>query len=914
MACSKMRGVGMTACMVVGTAGLPALAAQGLDEGFEPGKPDAAWKLEFQSPEQAAIRWPGAGEKPGLAVHSKGIAKFERPIDPITGPMEFFVELALDKGQSETWRNNGLAVVLSSAPVDQMANADWSVVFQAIQQGAIATVKQGGARWAGLRPNDTRNIMQYQGGDIAPRFTLTMAGAGGKDYSVPWPSKYLNGVNLRFHAWRDDAGMMRLTIHHSGAPGGPWWTAEAPLPKAGDKAVKGWEDRPLKYVTVYISQEASKYGEIAKASAGPSGQSGDGRGDGLFAGRITAIKVGPLQGDQPQWNQTFPAEPIEGEVRAKGTPSAWLPKGGIAQLRQKFNDPMFANYKAVILANAGKQTQGEGGKGDIFDVMARTWAYVLTGEREHFDAVVRAIRGQVGIINGQPGPGSPGSVRQLLDVSEFQVHRYESLAQAYDLLYDELAPDLRMDMRRAMLRSLDHYIRQTDAKDWWYVNNPSNTIGVGNGCNALIAMALRHEHPELAKTVVDRAVTLIHKKYVGVANDGGCNEGNMYWNYGMSYPLMLGWVLRNAEGDDRGLLNNPKIRNAHRYVETNMGGDGLMIPFNDTQPWINGLVPMAAASSEFDQPLMRWMCDHLMAKAAEQPLAKEQIRGPYAVAGFLFRDTTPAPSEFPGMPTISHLESINEGVLRSDGTFIPRMVVGIKGNGTQNTHHANTDQGSFVFYARGEVLLLDPGYFEDGPDKHSNLVIGEPAKGKWNPKAFAPIQDAWEAGDLRSMAVDATEAQKDAKRARRVFVAVGDEALVVLDDVEPKQAGTTLTAFFQASGQEVKVGDTGPFTIVGKQGAVTVQFDGPAASLTTTPREFKKWVYQTLGYPWKTVALSYPHDAAQPGVHVLLAHEPSATAGAASVQRADGRITVKLPSGKSVSFAHTDGRWQAAQN
>lgn len=902
----------MTAMLLPGFA---APLGASLEESFAPGKDDGAWKLSHQTPERASIRWPGAEAKPGLAFHSKGIARYERTIEPINGPMEFFAEMELDRGVSQTWRNNGIAVVLSSAPVDRMASEDWSVVFQSVQQGAIATVKRGGARWVGLRPNDPRNVLEFKGHDIAPRFTLTMAGTGGKDYSVEWPAKYLNGVSLRFHAWRDASGMMRLTVHHGGAPGGPWWTGEAPLPQAGDKGVEGWEDRPLRYVTVYISQEPGMFADIEKFNQESDGQSGDGRGNGLFTGRITSIKAGALEGDRPRWNQTFPAQPIEGQARAPGTLSAWLPKGGVAELRKKFNDPMFADYKTIILRNTGKTTEGEGGKGDNFDVMARTWAYVLTGDRADLDAVVKAIKGQVGVINSTPSPGSPGSVRQLLNVSEFQVHRYESLAQAYDLLYDELDPELRTNMRRALLRCLDHYLRQTDAKDWWYVNNPSNTIGVGNGCSALIAMALRHEHPELAKKVIDRAVGFIKSRYVGVADDGGCNEGNMYWNYGMSYPLMLGYVLGNAEGSDRGLLNNPKIRNAHRYVETNLGGDGLMIPFNDTQPWLNGWVPVSAASSVFDQPQMRWLADH-MAKQLARPDSsfKEQDRGPYAVAAFLFRDLTPAPKEFPGVPTLSYLKSIHEGVLRSDGAWVPRLVVGIKGNGQQNTHHANTDQGSFVLYARGQMLLLDPGYFEDAPGKHSNLVIGDPNSVKWDARAFAPIQDAWESGDLRSMSVDATAAQKSAAtRVRRVFVTLADQALVILDDVIPARPGDTLTSCFQpaSDASSVEEGAVPAFTVPGKGVALRVELHGPTAAFAITKRAFSKWVFKNNGYLWQTLAAAYPHDPALPPITVLRPHDPDQTPPPIQLRRAEDRITVTLPSGLSALFQRTDGTWKA---
>lgn len=880
-------------------------------ETFPAGQPGEAWKLEYQKPDAAKIVWPVAGEKDGLKFVSTGIAKLERSVEPIDGPMEFAAEVELDKGVSENWRNNGINIALSSAPVDKMSADDWCVLFQMVQQGAVATVKQGGARWGRLRPNDARNIWEFDGRDIAPRFTLTMSGSGGSDQSVEWPAKFLDGTRLRFHAWRDAENMMRVTIHNHDAPGGPWWESEAPLPV-------GLREKPLKYLTVFISQEAKWFGDLERANKQVAGASGDGTGQGLFAGRVTSIAVARVEDGRPKLNEPYPLSPIEGVERKPGTPSAWLPAGGVEVLRQKFNSPAFAGYRTVLLRNAEKSNANDA-SADNVDTTALTWAYVLTGERIYFDRLLSKIDTQCGVRNTPPARkhGEPGNLRQLLDVREFQVHRVEALAQAYDLLYDELDPKRRDAMRRAMLRSLDRYIRQTDKRDWWYVNNPSNTIGVGNGANALIAVALRHEHPELAKKVIDRAVNLIKTRYEGVADDGGCNEGNMYWNYGMSFPLMLGYTLQNAEGNDRGLLDNPRIANAHRYVETNLGGDGKMIPFNDTQPWLMGWVPISAASNAADQPLMRWIADHIAASLAEKPGYPEQSRGPYAVMAFLFRDTVPAPKEFPGVPTLSVLQSINEGVLRSDNAFKPRLVTAIKGNGKSNTHHANEDQGSFVLYADGQMVLLDPGYFESGADKHSLPTVGDAKKPVLDPRAFAPIVDVWEKGQIRSATVDASRAyvdreQKPAQRvtrARRVFVQVAADALVVLEDILPVAADAPVTTRLQTG---VAVEAKGPSaTFTHPSGKVTLHSFGPALQFEATPRKWSKnWVYARSGVEWTTLAATYAADESKP---VVMVFARNADMPAPKAEYSDGKVAVTVGT-QVVTFARQDAGWQAVHD
>ena len=69
-----------------------------------------------------------------------------------------------------------------------------------------------------------------------------------------------------------------------------------------------------------------------------------------------------------------------------------------------------------------------------------------------------------------------------------------------------------------------------------------------------------------------------------------------------------------------------------------------------------------------------------MKNFAEGTAFPEQASATYIIPAFLYRDRTPAPKTFPGLPTLATLDSVQEGVLRSDGSqFIPRMVTGIKG-------------------------------------------------------------------------------------------------------------------------------------------------------------------------------------------------------------------------------------------
>ena len=40
------------------------------------------------------------------------------------------------------------------------------------------------------------------------------------------------------------------------------------------------------------------------------------------------------------------------------------------------------------------------------------------------------------------------------------------------------------------------------ANDWWYANNPSNTVGVAAGCHGLGALVLRHQRPQDVEAIL----------------------------------------------------------------------------------------------------------------------------------------------------------------------------------------------------------------------------------------------------------------------------------------------------------------------------------------------------------------------------------------------------------------------------
>jgi|GEM_PF-1458763 len=833
----------------------------------------------------------------------------EQPLPIGAEPFAFLWEVTVTKGRLASWRNSGVVLALATAGLDRMGEDDLSLQMVVQQQGARCTVVRGGCY---NRYEERPGVWRFRGQEMSPRYDLSMSGGGGHNYSVRWPDKDVDGTTLKFVVWRDDESVIRYAVFHQHSPEQPWWEGEYQLPEE-------YQEIPFTTLGLRITNEPQ--------IAGPPP-----RGVG-FIGEIRSMELKKLRAGEryrpeplristpPHWAMTRPAAAVH--------PSVFYTKETLADLRAKFGDRAFADYRTILLREASPEKVDEklsGGTPAMSSALAAvTWAYVLTGDELYWPRILKVIDRLTSATDGlkQKQHGWPGMKRQHLSIDEFNGHNLEAAATAYDCLYDKLDPTRRTRILRMLNRGIDYYLGRIRGNDWWYRNNPSNTIGVGNGLNGVVALVMRAYRPEDSKRAIDSAVETISTRYVGVADDGGCLEGNMYWNYGMSYPIWFGYALRHVEGDDRGLLTSPKMIGAENYLKLQLGGDGRMLCFNDTQPWLSGWLVCSHAGSANDIPLLRKAADHMAEKFAAGPTFGEQTRGQFAISAFLGRDRTPAPRDWPALPTIHVVDSINEGVLRSDGALVPAMVTGVKGKGKLSTHHANEDQGSVVVYARGELFLIDPGYFNGGATDHTVPILGEyVSRQSWDPRAEAVIVDRFEQGTLRSMTVDASRAQRIIAGAshndppkgvvRRVIVQAADRGVVWLDDIEASGAASRVTAQYQC-GFPVEIDEQGATCLVtGEKSDLRITVDGPTVKLTDDGlREFHEnnWVYGKKGVQWHSVRNIYQADPARPLITICQPVEKNRTPPRAEIRRSGDRIEVKIDGATPIVFTRVDGRW-----
>jgi hypothetical protein len=649
---------------------------------------------------------------------------------------------------------------------------------------------------------------------------------------------------------------------------------------------------------------------------------------------------------------------IQARVAYARHPYLLIQPDDVKTLRERFNAPHMADYRRMILrladhsadpATMTLRTVVNPGYGE--HIWATVWGYLLTGEERYKAAALRWIEGTVGpndllramdptraetlriqheAIGGftaaDPDPSNPGILIQNLNMHQFHIQRGASVAMAYDVLFEELTPELRARMIDYMTAHIDLAVPLIRKGDWWYAGNPSNTVTVANSAVALMALSHKEARDDIQE-LAELTSRTVKQRFRSIEADGGCVEGTLYWNYGLGAQLKHGIALRNVLGDDFGLLTDERLGKSQDFAQVALGGDGNMFVFNDSQPWLQGTVPAAFAAAQYNQPFMLWLVDAIMARYAhEDRVVGEVVRPTYTIPAFIMRGDQPPVETMPPLPTLFTLGVMQWGVMRSAADAHQQgVVVGIKGQGGQTTHHVHGDQGHFVLHAHGREFFLDAGYGHGSPFKHS---IPLPAESDTALKANdgrlpgfqaqndAPLINVWESGDLRTITVDSTLAYSDGKvtladKVHRIFVLKGEEALIILDDVVPT-GGKPVFAQYQVARKPELISDT-HFAVKRDDARADTWVFGPEfQAFQVEPLDINQrgWVYRHMGVDWHRLSGSYRPDEARPFVTVILLSPDETQSGTPQATYGQNTVLVTLPQGSLLRFERRNGNWE----
>ncbi len=557
----------------------------------------------------------------------------------------------------------------------------------------------------------------------------------------------------------------------------------------------------------------------------------------------------------------------------------------LAKLREACKKPPMRPHFDALLNRAHRRGDSDdNGKNEsdlTNNAKVLAWAYALTGEAKYGDRLKQWMREKWDDRNvSGHGLGGAGM-----------------MAFSYDLMFEDLSKKERIKMQDYLVAVLDEYIAGTKSHRW-FLTNPSNTNPVGNFGGGLCALALMHSDPRTEYVLDFARHWCLDYASRGLGPDGSCVEGRLYWTYGFRQYLLFADALRNVTGDST-LLDHPHVENSRGFVRAMIGGhEEQFLMWNDCFPRVADPAICALLGSHYGQEFMAKMADRYPGRLAKSGF------------GLLWRSRyeDSVPDGPPRIPTLAVLPDINWGVMRSDGSINPALVVGLKGNEGPTTHHKHEDGGSFVLHARGERVLVDTGYW--GTD-HNVVQIG----GEGPHRSGSVITDTAESGDVRAAVIDSTKAfQQRAERVRRNIAMIGSKWVVILDEVQPIPAMRDKTKLrfiggWPRSGKPEKDnGSTGPKKVNGRsfllrhRNSTTKLIFHGAGPLEQTDAKSKFFS--------NCIGIDVPVDQFDhPVITVIEISDADARSRMAKVETGKRQITVSLPGSRDLTYRKTRAGW-----
>jgi len=283
----------------------------------------------------------------------------------------------------------------------------------------------------------------------------------------------------------------------------------------------------------------------------------------------------------------------------------------------------------------------------------------------------------------------------FLDVAEMTA----ALALGYDWLHDNLAPESRAAIRKAIVEKsfgagLDPKLPRNS---WQRAGNNWNQVCWGG--LTLGALAIAEDAPALARDTLARARAGIAKGLAEYAPDGVYPEGPGYWSYGTTYQALMIAALESALGDDWGLSRSPGFMESAKAQLQLTGPTGCMFNFSDCAP------------RRLDEPVLYWFAKKLDMPALITPPVSdgETTRFLPLVALWWPDNGLPATKTAPDLPLAWKGEGVNPvAVFRTSWTDPNALWLAVKA-GAANASHGHMDAGSFVFEADGVRWAIDLG-------------------------------------------------------------------------------------------------------------------------------------------------------------------------------------------------------------
>ncbi len=287
----------------------------------------------------------------------------------------------------------------------------------------------------------------------------------------------------------------------------------------------------------------------------------------------------------------------------------------------------------------------------------------------------------------------------FLDVAEMTM----AVAIGYDWLYADLSEPSRATIKAAILTKGIQPSLDPRNNSWLTATHNWNQV-----CNAGMAygaLAIYEDQPEVARTILNRAIETVVLPMGDYAPDGAYPEGYGYWGYGTSFNVLFISAMDKAFGQDFGLSQRPGFLKTAGYMANMTGPAGM--PFNYSDAGKNGELQPAMfwfAGKTKDRSLLWVERGRLLAGEAAKNL-NDRLLPTIMLWG--------AGQPVASIPAPTSTVWVGAGkspvaLMRTAWNDPAAIFVGFKG-GSPSVNHAHMDVGSFVMDADGVRWAMDFG-------------------------------------------------------------------------------------------------------------------------------------------------------------------------------------------------------------
>ncbi len=279
----------------------------------------------------------------------------------------------------------------------------------------------------------------------------------------------------------------------------------------------------------------------------------------------------------------------------------------------------------------------------------------------------------------------------FLDVAEMTM----AVSIGYDWLYNDLSEPTRLTIKEAILKKGIEPSFDTQYNSWLKASHNWNQV-----CNAGMtygALAIYEDQPELAKSVINRAIESVALPMGDYGPDGAYPEGYSYWGYGTSFNVMLISAIEKAFGTDFGLTSKPGFLKTAGYLENMTGPSGFAFNYSDSG--LSGELQPAMFwfAQKTKSPSLLWVeRSRLMNEAPKQHVKNRLLPAVMLWSNGIGMNDIKAPEQ---------IFWVGEGrnpvaLMRSSWSDSLAVYVGLKA-GSPSVNHAHMDVGSFIMEADG---------------------------------------------------------------------------------------------------------------------------------------------------------------------------------------------------------------------